>query len=45
MATQSKPKGWRLFDRLCKKLVQVPKEEVDTKIERDRTKRLAKKKK
>ncbi len=44
MAT-TKPKGWRKFDQLCKKLVQVPKGEVDAKVERDRTKRLAKKKK
>jgi len=40
-----KPKGWRAFDQLCKKLVKVPKDEVDGKIERDKAKRPKKKKK
>lgn len=45
MAKKKKPKGWRAFDQLCKKLVKVPKKQVDAKIERDRIKRLKKKKK
>tara|TARA_B100000749_G_scaffold197128_2_gene153290 strand:- start:5840 stop:5968 length:129 start_codon:yes stop_codon:yes gene_type:complete len=40
----AKPKGWRTFDQLCRKLVKVPKAEVDTKIERDKARRIKKKK-
>ena len=40
-----KPKGWRAFDQLCKKLVKVSKQEVDAKIERDKAQRVKKKKK
>ena len=35
---KAKPKGWRPFDQLAKRLVQVPKEEVD-RAERKRKKR------
>ncbi len=34
-----KPKGWRKFDDLTKKLIQVPKPEVDAQIERDKRER------
>jgi hypothetical protein len=38
-----KPKGWRKFDALTRKLIQVPKEETDAQIERDKAKRRKKK--
>lgn len=40
-----KPKGWRKFDDLTKKLIQVPKEEVDAQIEHDKRERAKKRKK
>ena len=40
-----KPKGWRKFDDLIKKLIQVPKPEVDEQIERDKRERAKKRKK
>ena len=36
MSTEVKPKGWRKFDELTRKIVQVPKDEVDAQIERGR---------
>lgn len=42
---KKKPKGWRAFDSLARKLSQVPKEEVDTKIATDKATRIAKRKK
>jgi hypothetical protein len=36
--TKAKPKGWRAFDQLARRVVQVPKEEVD-RAERKRKKR------
>ena len=41
----AKPKGWRAFDSLAKQLAHVPKDEVDAKIETDKAKRIAKRKK
>ena len=35
-----KPAGFRAFDDLCKKLVRVPKSEIDAKVERDKAKRI-----
>ncbi len=29
MAKKAKPKGWRAFDQLARRLVKVPKAEVD----------------
>jgi len=43
MAKRKKPKGWRKFDALTRKLIQVPKEETDAQIERDKAKRRKKK--
>lgn len=40
-----KPAGWRKFDDLTKKLIQVPKPEVDAQIERDRKERKRKRRK
>jgi len=44
MEGTKKPEGWRAFDSLAKRLVQVPKEEVDRKIATDKAKRIAKRK-
>lgn len=41
MAEKSKPAGWRKFDDLTRKLIQVPKQEVDAQIERGRKARKA----
>ena len=38
-----RPKGWRKFDALTKKLIQVPKDELDRQIESDQKKRRKKK--
>ncbi len=40
-----KPVGWRKFDKLTKKLIQVPKDEIDAQIERDRKERKRKRRK
>ncbi len=40
---KKKPKGWRKFDALTRKLIQVPKEETDAQIKRDKAKRRKKK--
>lgn len=40
-----KPKGWRAFDDLTRKLIEVPKEEVDAQIEQSRKERKAKRRK
>lgn len=37
-----KPDGWRAFDALARKVVQVPKEEVDAKVAKDKAKRIKK---
>ena len=42
---KKKPKGWRKFDELTKKLIQVPKDETDAQIERDKRERAKKGKK
>ena len=34
-----KPKGWRKFDALTRKLIQVPKEETDAQIGADKKRR------
>ncbi len=39
-----KPKGWRAFDELAKKLAGVDKAKVDKKISSDKEKRLKKRK-
>ena len=36
-----KPEGWRKFDALARRIAQVPKEAVDKKIDADRAKRIA----
>lgn len=38
-----KPKGFRAFDDLTRKLIQVPKEEVEAQIERSREQRAKRK--
>lgn len=45
MAANKKPKGFSKFDALTRKLVVVDKEAVDKRIERDKAKRVAKRKK
>lgn len=40
-----KPKGWKKFDDLARKLTQIPKEEIDAQIERDRKARKRKRRK
>jgi hypothetical protein len=40
-----RPKGWKKFDDLARKLVQVPKEELEDQVERDRAERKAKRRK
>jgi len=42
---QKKPKGWRAFDQLAKKLVNVDPQAVDKKIARDKAKRIKKRRK
>lgn len=42
MAKQQKPKGWRAFDDLTRKLAQVPKEELEAQIAAGRKERKAK---
>jgi hypothetical protein len=32
MSESKKPSGWRAFDSLAKRLIEVPKEEVDKKV-------------
>ena len=39
MAKRKRPKGWRKFDQLTRKLIQVPKEETDAQIEADKKRR------
>lgn len=39
-----KPKGWRKFDALARKLAQVPKEELEAQVEAGRAERKGKKK-
>lgn len=40
-----KPEGFRAFDKLTRKLIQVPKEEVESQIESDRKARKKRRKK
>jgi len=40
-----KPKGWRAFDELTRKLVQVDKAAVDKKVAADKAKRIKARKK
>lgn len=42
---KKKPAGWRAFDRLARKLAQVPKEEVDAKVAADKAARIKARKK
>jgi len=39
-----KPKGWGRFDEMMKKLVGVPKEQVDSRITEEQAKRKARRK-
>lgn len=39
MAAEKKPKGWRKFDELTRKLIQVPKDELEAQVESDRAAR------
>lgn len=43
--TEKKPKGWGKFDEAMKKLVNVPKEQVDKKITDEQAERKARRKK
>ena len=45
MSASKKPEGWKAFDSLAKKLVQVPKEDVDAKVTKDKAKRIKQRKK
>lgn len=45
MVEKQKPKGWRKFDALMRKLVRVPKDEADAQQERSRKERKAKRRK
>lgn len=40
-----RPKGWRKFDDLTRKLIQVPKEEADAQVEAGRNARKASRRK
>lgn len=44
MANKKKPKGWRAFDTLTRKLIQVPKGEADRQVAKDKADRLRRKK-
>lgn len=39
MKKARRPKGWNNFDSLTRKLIEVPKEEVDAQVERDKSAR------
>ena len=39
-----KPKGWKAFDVLTRRLVQVPKGELDKKVDDDKADRLRRRK-
>ena len=39
MAAEKKPEGWRKFDALTRKLIQVPKDELEAQVESDRAAR------
>ena len=43
MAKKKKPKGWKAFDKLTRKLVQVPKGEVDQQVAKSKADRLRRK--
>jgi hypothetical protein len=45
MAAKKKPKGWRAFDDLTRKLIEVPKDEVDAQIAAGQAERKRRKKK
>lgn len=45
MAAKKKPRGFGKFDALTRKLVQVDKTAVDKRIEKDKAKRIKKRKK
>lgn len=36
MSESKKPSGWRAFDSLAKRLIEVPKEQVDAKVAESR---------
>ena len=41
---RKKPKGWKAFDDLARKLTQIPKGEIDKKIANDKADRRRRKK-
>jgi len=45
MSEGKKPEGWRAFDSLARKIVNVPKEAVDAKVAKDKAARIKKRKK
>ena len=45
MSEGKKPEGWRAFDALARKVVSVPKEDVDAKVKKDKAARIKRKKK
>jgi len=45
MAAKKKPRGFGRFDALTRKLVQVDKDAVDRRIDRDKAKRVKKRRK
>lgn len=42
---RKKPEGWKAFDALARKVVGVPKADVDAKVTKDKAKRIKKWKK
>ena len=45
MSERKKPEGWKAFDSLARKLVGVPKADVDAKVTKDKAKRIKQRKK
>ena len=44
MAKKKKPKGWKAFDALTRKLVEIPKGEVDQQVAKAKSDRLRRRK-
>lgn len=45
MAKTKKPKGWKAFDALARKIVQIPKGELDKKVAENKAERRRKSRK
>jgi hypothetical protein len=45
MSASKKPEGWKAFDSLARKVVGVPKADVDAKVAKDKAKRIKQRKK